>query len=484
MSSHLSIYKSSLTLLTDLYQITMAYAYWKEGIHERQAIFHLYFRKKPFNGSYAISAGLADAIEFIQKFKFSKDDIAYLASLKGSDDNPLFDKNFLSYLAKLKLKLDIDAIPEGVLTFPNEPLMRVKGSILHAQLLESPLLNIINFQTLIATKASRVCMAAQNDEVIEFGMRRAQGIDGAISATRASFIGGCRSTSHLLAGKLFDIPVKGTQAHSFVMAFDKEERAFLSFCENLKGICVALIDTYDSIEGTKKIIKVAEKLKKEGIKLLGVRLDSGDLKFLSIEVRRLLDEAGLKDVVIMASNELDEYLIDDLKLKGGKITLWGVGTNLVTAKGQSALDGIYKLSAIKGKDGKWQNKIKISNDKTKVTIPGFLQVKRYFNGKNYVADMIFSSNSKGDCMISLFDQKKRKICLNKISSKAILKPIFKRGKLVYKNPTLKEIQKKTLSELARLPLAITQLNPTQQYLVGLEKSLYEERERLINSPLV
>ncbi|MBI5274576.1 MAG: nicotinate phosphoribosyltransferase, partial [Chlamydiales bacterium] len=265
----------SLALLTDLYQLTMAYCYWKENIHEKEASFYYFFRKKPFQGEFAVSAGLETLIEFIEKFHFTQDDIAYLASLKGADNDLLFSRDFLDFLATFSFKLNIDAVEEGTIVFPSEPLIRVTGPILHAQLLESPLLNIMNFQTLIATKSARINLAAAPNEVVEFGMRRAQGVDGAITASRAAFIGGCASTSNVIAGKKYNIPVKGTQAHSWVMAFDEEKDAFIAFAKHMPGNSVLLIDTYDSVEGTKKAIEVAKDLRKHGHELLGVRLDSG-----------------------------------------------------------------------------------------------------------------------------------------------------------------------------------------------------------------
>jgi len=315
------IYKSSLALLTDLYELTMAYGYWKLGMMERQASFSLSFRRRPFGGNYAIAAGLQTAIEFIEAFRFGESDLTYLEGLKTPNGEYLFEPKFLDYLSKLSLNCDLYAMPEGTPVFPYEPLLFVRGPILEAQILESALLNIINFQTLIATKASRICEAAEGDEVVEFGLRRAQGIDGALSGTRASFVGGCHATSNVIAGKHFGIPVKGTHAHSWIMAFDKEEEAFKAYADVMPNNCIYLVDTYNTIEGVKKAIAVA-KTKKE--KMLGVRLDSGDLAQLSIEIRKLLDEAGFTDAKIMASNELDEWVIRDLKMQGAKVNLWGV----------------------------------------------------------------------------------------------------------------------------------------------------------------
>ena len=342
-----SIYRESLSLLTDFYQLSMAYGYWKLGIAERESVFHLFFRRKPFNGGFAISAGLETVLEFLHGFHYTQTDLAYLEQLNGGDGKPFFDPAFLEYLSKFSFQCDIDAMPEGTPVFPYEPLLRVQGPILQAQLLESPLLNIINFQTLVATKSARICWAARPDPVVEFGLRRAQGIDGALAASRAAFIGGCESTSNVLAGKIYGIPVKGTHAHSWIMAFDDEEESFEAFAQAMPNNCIFLIDTYASIEGVNKAIRVGKNMRDKGVEMIGVRLDSGDLAHLSIEIRKLLDAAGFPDAKIMASNELDEHIIKDLKHQDAKVNVWGVGTNLVTGKDQPALDGVYKISAIK-----------------------------------------------------------------------------------------------------------------------------------------
>ena len=389
-----SIYRESLSLLTDLYELTMAYGYWKLGIAERESVFHLFFRRKPFDGGFAVVAGLETALEFLDNFHYSASDLAYLEQLKGPDGKNYFEPLFLEYLANFSLKCDIDAMPEGTPVFPYEPILRVQGPMLHAQLLESPLLNIINFQTLIATKSARICWAARPDPVVEFGLRRAQGIDGALAASRAAFIGGCEGTSNVLAGKIYGIPVKGTHAHSWIMAFDEEEESFEAFAKAMPGNCIFLVDTYDTIEGVKKAIRVAKKMRAKGTEMIGVRLDSGDLAHLSIEIRKLLDADGFPNAKIMASNELDEHIINDLKHQDAKVNLWGVGTNLVTGKDQPALDGVYKISALKDEMGKWQYKVKISEQLAKVTNPGIHQVRRYYDDRGNVADMIYDIHSE------------------------------------------------------------------------------------------
>ncbi|MCI0382347.1 MAG: nicotinate phosphoribosyltransferase [Chlamydiae bacterium] len=482
--SYLSkVYCESFGLLTDLYELTMAYGYWKEKMEDREAVFHLFFRKKPFDGSFAVVAGMETALEFIERFRFEKSDLEYLRSLKDSLGKPLFEVGFLDYLKDLRLRLSVDAMEEGSPVFPYEPLIRVQGPILHAQIMESALLNIINFQTLIATKAARICFAANPDVIVEFGLRRAQGIDGAIAASRSAFIGGCHSTSNVIAGKLFGIPVKGTHAHSWVMAFDHEIDSFRAFARALPRECIFLIDTYDSVEGAKRAVKVAKEMRKEGKEMVGVRLDSGDLTHLSIEVRKILDEGGFPKAKIMASNELDEYLIFDLKHQGSKVTIWGVGTNLVTAKGQSALDGVYKLSAIKDRRGKWQYRLKISEQMSKVTLPGIPQVRRYFNEKGAVADMIYDVAMKIGKPVQMFqlaDSSVKKKIHPAWSHRDLLVPMMKKGKKIYSQPSLEAMRKKTYLELSTLPVAMRRfLNPSPHF-VGIEKGLYDLKLAMID----
>jgi nicotinate phosphoribosyltransferase len=465
----------SLALLTDLYQLTMVYGYWKAGIHEREAVFHLNFRRWPFKGGFAIAAGLESAVQFLQAMKFSKSDLDYLKSLQ------LFEPAFLEFLGKFSFSCDLDALEEGTLVFPDEPILRVKGPIWQAQLLESPLLNMINFQTLIATKSARICMAARPDPVIEFGMRRAQGIDGALSASRAAYIGGVAATSDTLAGKLFGIPVRGTHGHSWVMAFDDEMEAFETFAKVMPHHCVLLIDTFDSIKGAKKAVAIAKSLRARGIEMAGVRLDSGDLARLSVEVRKILDDAGFHKAHIMASNELDEHLIRDLKQQGARIDIWGVGTNLVTGKDQPALDGVYKLAAIQDKEGKWCHRLKLSEQTAKVTNPGILQVRRFFDGTFYVGDVIYDELIEmGDpCTgISPLDSNDQREFLN-VSYEDLLQPIFRKGRLVYALPKLSAIRERTFHELGRLLPQMERLTNPQPFFIGLEKALYRKKIELI-----
>jgi nicotinate phosphoribosyltransferase len=374
--------QGTLSLLNDLYQLTMAYGYWKNGLHETRAAFHLSFRSLPFHGGFAIAAGLGTAREWLQEFRFEPSDCDYLATLQGADGQPLFEEGFLKYLGELRLDLDIDAIEEGEVVFAHEPLLRVEGPILHCQLVETALLTLLNFQTLIATKAARVCLAARGESVLEFGARRAQGIDGALSASRAAYIGGAAATSNVLAGKIWGIPVKGTHAHSWVMLFPDERSAFEAYAHALPNNCTFLVDTYDTLEGVRHAIEVGRGLRERGHEMSGIRLDSGDLAYLSIEARRLLDEAGFEEASIVASNDLDEGTIESLKVQGARVNVWGVGTNLVTGGDQSALGGVFKLSAIQQPGGAWEPRIKLSEQTAKVSLPGRLQVRRFFRTQN------------------------------------------------------------------------------------------------------
>jgi nicotinate phosphoribosyltransferase len=389
MSTTLLHRAGSKTLLTDMYQLTMSYGYWKAGLAEREAVFHLFFRENPFHGGFTLSCGLGDCVKYMLGFRFGDNDLAYLAELKGDDDQPLFEAAFLEYLRELRLRFDVDAIPEGSVVFPHEPLLRVRGPILQAQLMETALLNIVNFQSLIATKAARICLAAQGDPVVEFGLRRAQGVDGALTASRAAYVGGCAATSNLMAGKLFGIPVRGTHAHSWVLAFDDELAAFNAYADALPNNAYFLVDTYNSLDGVKHAVEVGKRLQKSGHRLGGIRLDSGDLAYLSIEARKILDAGGFKDALILASNDLDEHLIASLKQQGAAIQVWGVGTKLVTAYDQPALGGVYKLSALRRADGTWAHKLKLSEQAAKVNNPGLLQVRRFQQGREFIGDAIF-----------------------------------------------------------------------------------------------
>jgi nicotinate phosphoribosyltransferase len=476
------IYKTSLVLLTDLYQLTMAYGYFKNKTSEKEAVFHLFYRKNPFKGNYVVSAGLEYVVDYLKNFRFAEDDIDYLRALKGSDGVHLFTEDYLEYLLKMKFTCDVDAVPEGRVIFPHEPIIRIKGPIIQGQILETALLNIINFQSLIATKSSRICLAAGSDPVLEFGMRRAQGIDGSLSASRSAFIGGATSTSNVLAGKLFNIPLKGTHAHSWIMSFPSEIEAFESFAEVMPNNCVFLVDTYDTVEGIKNAITVGQKLKTQGHQMLGIRLDSGDLAELSITARKLLDEAGFKDADIVASNDLDEYTILDLKKRGAKINVWGIGTRLVTAHDQPALGGVYKIAAIKEKN-QWVYKIKLSEDAVKVSNPGLMQVRRYFNDDSFQGDVIYNieeheSQDHFQCMH--LDGKTLIQIDSQTKYQDLLQPIFRKGQLVYQVPSLTETRDQAAQDLKMLGANWQKLPQHETaYPVGLETKLDQLKKKLI-----
>lgn len=485
MTSHPNLpylYNQSLALLTDLYQLTMAYGYWKLGLDKRESVFHLVFRRSPFNGGFTVAAGLESLINFVEHFKFKDCDLHYISQLKAIDGSPLFSDEFIKYLSKLKFTCNIDAVPEGTIVFPQEPLVRIQGPLIECQLLESPLLNLINFPTLIASKAARMRIAANEDKLLEFGLRRAQGIDGALTASRAAYIGGCDSTSNVMAGKIFGIPVSGTHSHSWVMVFDNEKEAFESYSEVLPGNCIFLVDTYNTIEGVKKAIEVGLELRKKGKEMIGIRLDSGDLAYLSIVSRQLLDEAGFPNAKIVASNELDETVITELKRQGAKIDIWGVGTNLITAKDQPALDGVYKLSALKDAQGKWVYKLKLSEQMLKVSNPGIMQVRRYSSSNGHVADMIYDIHKNIDQNCSLvdpLDPTREKFISSDLSHEDLLVPVFRDGNCVYEIPDIHTIRNQTTKNLNKFHVGIKRFLNPHQYVVGMEKSLYETKIELI-----
>ena len=478
-----SLYSSSLSLLTDLYQLTMAYSYWKSGRGEQEAVFNLFFRRNPFKGGYAIACGLEYILDYLENFHLDQSDIAYLASLKGNDGKALFEEAFLDYLANMKFTCSVEAIPEGTIVFPHEPLLRVRGSIIQCQLIETPLLNIINFQTLVATKASRVCWASGGESVLEFGLRRAQGIDGALAASRAAYIGGCDATSNVLAGKLFDIPVRGTHAHSWIMSFESELEAFETYSEIMPNNCVFLVDTYDTIEGVKNAVKVGEKLRKKGYKLAGIRLDSGDLAYLSIEARKILDEAGFTDANIVASNDLDEYTIESLKHQEAKINVWGVGTKLVTAYDQPALGGVYKIAAIRKNDGSWSYKMKLSEQAIKVSNPGIQQVRRFHKAGEFVGDMIFDeetlSPQSSYTMIDPADMTRQKTFDTSFSHEDLLVNVFDKGKATYQSPNIEQIRERVRTQLQGFHKGIKRFVNPHSYPVGLEEKLFELKNDLL-----
>jgi nicotinate phosphoribosyltransferase len=478
-----SFYRSSLALFTDFYQLTMAYGYWKSGIAEQESVFHLYFRKNPFRGGYTIATGLQIVIEYIHEFRFQPEDLSFLKSVLGSDQNPLFSQGFLDYLKNLSFTCSLDAVPEGTVVFPNEPILRISGPLVQCQILETSLLNIINFHSLISTKASRIVSVAGNHPVLEFGLRRAQGFDGGLSASRAAYLGGCAATSNTLAGKMFNIPLRGTHSHSWVMAFDSEQQAFFELAKAMPNNTVFLIDTYDTLEGVQKAIEVGFWLKNQGKKILGIRLDSGDLAYLSIEARKMLDQAGFQDAVIIASNDLNEHVIANLKAQGAAIGAWGVGTQLVTAFDEPALGAVYKLAAIKLKNGTWKHCIKLSEQAIKISTPGILQVRRYFNKNLFVADMIFDTlNPPTAAHPTIIDPQDftRFYSLSKEHAfEDLLKPIFKKGKLVYREPSLDAVRDYSSNLLKRFHIGIKRLMNPHDYPAGLAQNLHQFKTDLI-----
>ena len=387
--------RQNLTLLTDLYELTMMQGYFKHKDQNETVIFDAFYRTNPGEGGYAIAAGLEQVIQYIKDLHFSDEDIEYLAGLG------IFEQDFLDYLRGFQFTGDIYAIPEGSVIFPREPLVKVIAPIMQAQLMETAILNIINHQSLIATKAARVCYAARGDGIMEFGLRRAQGPDAGTYGARAAVIGGCIGTSNVLCGRLFDVPVKGTHAHSWIMSFPDEYTAFKTYADMYPSACILLVDTYDTLKsGVPNAIKVFQEMKEAGVPLTyyGIRLDSGDLAYLSKKARKMLDQAGFPDAVISASNDLDEFLIDSLKVQGAAITSWGVGTNLITSKDCPSFGGVYKLAAIKDKEGNFIPKIKLSENSEKVTNPGNKTVYRIYEKESgkVKADLICLVDEKFD----------------------------------------------------------------------------------------
>jgi nicotinate phosphoribosyltransferase len=460
----------------------MACGYWNAGVSDYEAAFHVTFRENPFGGEFTVACGLATAIDFMRVFRFDETEIDYLASQRGNDGKPLFSGGFLDYLRGLQLTCDIDAIPEGTLVFPNEPLIRVRGPIIQCQLLETALLNILNFESLIATKAARVCLAAENDPVIEFGLRRAQGVDGGLTAARAAYVGGCAGTSNLQAGQRFGMPVSGTQAHSWIMFFESETEAFEAYAKAMPNNCVFLVDTYNSLEGVRHAISVARQLRKKGYEMIGVRLDSGDRVALSIETRLMLDEAGFKKAKIVCSGDLDEHIIAEMKRGGAKIDMWGVGTKLTTGQPDAALGGIYKLGAARRPGGQWQRRIKLSDERAKTSVPGLLQVRRFHQPDGtFFGDAIYEIDhaiSEPCTIVDLETEKKTQIP-PKGGYSDLLVPIFRKGALVYQVPNLAASRERTRQQLSHLPPEAVRLDNPQAYPVGLEKSLHELRSTLI-----
>ncbi|MFV8751181.1 nicotinate phosphoribosyltransferase [Nannocystaceae bacterium ST9] len=446
----------STGLQTDLYQLTMAQGYWKLGRADQQAVFNLTFRKPPFGAGVALACGLAQAVEFIERFRYEGAQLEFLATLQGNDGGRLFDPRFLAWLGEQKPRIDLDAIPEGSACFPHEPLLRVRGPLAHCQLLETGLLTILNFQTLIATKAARIVAAAGGDAVLEFGLRRAQGLDGGLSASRAAYLGGVAATSNVEAGMRFGIPVRGTHAHAWVMAFEHEQDAFAAYADAMPNNCVFLVDTYDTLTGVDRAIVEAAKLHERGHKMAGIRLDSGDLGELSKAARAKLDAAGLHDAAIVASSDLDEYAIDELKLSGAAISVWGVGTRLATAYDQPALGGVYKLAALQQADGSWRRMVKLSENPIKTSLPGLLQVRRVRVAGTPIADVIYDEElgapKPGEPGWSLDPAKSDTLALPADAThEDLLVPVLRQGKRVGEPASLEQSRARAREQLADFP---------------------------------
>lgn len=475
---------TNLTLLTDLYELTMMQGYFKNN-NTDIVVFDAFYRNNPCGSGYSVCAGLAQVIEYIENLHFSADDINYLRSLK------IFDEDFLEYLSNFKFSGDIYAVPEGSLIFPREPLIKVVAPIMEAQLIETAVLNIINHQCLIATKAARVCYAAKGDGVMEFGLRRAQGPDAGVYGARAAIIGGCAGTSNVLCGQMFDVPVLGTHAHSWIMSFPDEYTAFKTYAELYPNACTLLVDTYDTLKsGIPNAIRVFTEMREAGIPLTryGIRMDSGDLAYLSKKVRKMLDEAGFPDAVISASNDLDEYLIESLKQQGATITSWGVGTNLITAKDNPAFGGVYKLAAIKDENGNFVPKIKLSENIEKVTNPGnktFYRIYDKETGK-IRADLICFVDETFDETedLKLFDPnapwKKTKLSGGSYTLREMLVPVILEGKTVYESPSVMEIREICTKEKETIWDETKRFVNPQEIYVDLSQKLYDTKQELFN----
>lgn len=466
--------EASSGLITDLYQLTMAAGYWEKGLADREAVFHLFFRRAPFDGSYAIACGLEPALEFLENWRFTAEDLSYLEEHTGNDSRPLFKRNFLDSLATVRFSCDLDAVAEGTVIFPHEPILRLRGPLLQAQIVETALLTQINFQTLIATKASRVCRAAQGDPVLDFGLRRAQGLDGGHSASRACYVGGCVGTSNVWAGRRYGIPVGGTHAHSWVLSFDDELDAFLAYADVMPNNCTLLVDTYDTATGIDRAIEVGHRLRQRGHRLAGVRLDSGDLTTLSRLARQKLDQAGLQDANVVASNDLDEHRIAALKADGAAIDVWGVGTRLITGRGEGALGGVYKLAAIADADGRLQDRVKISEDAIKSSLPGIQQVRRFLGQRSIVADVIYDPAQELSRPLAAIDRQGNKVEIPEgLESKDLLSPVLRAGERVGESPSLSKVRQHACDEISSLPSEVMLLEDPQTYPVGIASDVYE-----------
>ncbi len=476
--------RQDLTLLTDLYELTMMQGYYEESQNE-MVIFDLFFRQNPCNNGYSVCAGLAQVIDYIKNLNFTYEDVDYLRSLK------LFSEDFLQYLSGFHFSGDIYAIPEGTRVFPKEPLLKVIAPIMEAQLVETAILNIINHQSLIATKTSRIVFAANGDGIMEFGLRRAQGPDAGLYGARAAMIGGCVGTSNVLAGQLFDVPVMGTHAHSWIMSFKDEYTAFRTYAQMYPDNCTLLVDTYDTLKsGVPNAIRVFTEFRDSGhpLKKFGIRLDSGDLAYLSKEARKMLDAAGFENASICASNDLDEYLLHDLKMQKAAINSWGVGTNLITSKDCPSFGGVYKLAAIQNETGEFVPKIKRSENTEKITNPGNKTIYRIYDkttGK-IKADLICFSDETYDTDkdLLLFDPiatwKKTKLPGGSYTMRELLVPVFRKGECIYNSPSVMEIASYCKQEKETLWDETKRLFYPHQVHVDLSQKLYDVKKSLLD----
>ena len=477
----------NLTLLTDLYELTMMQGYFFAKDANETVIFDAFYRTNPDGNGYAIAAGLDQVIDYIKNLHFSEGDIEYLRSVG------MFKEEFLEYLSTFRFTGDIYAIPEGTVVFPREPLVKVIAPIMEAQMIETALLNIINHQSLIATKASRVVHAAKGDGVLEFGLRRAQGPDAGIYGARAAMIAGCVGTSNVLAGQMFDVPVRGTHAHSWVMSFPDELTAFRTYANLYPDACTLLVDTYDTLKsGIPHAIQVFTEMREAGIPLIsyGIRMDSGDLAYLSKKAKKMLDDAGFPDAIISASNDLDEFLIQSLKNQGATINSWGVGTNLITSKDCPSFGGVYKLAAIKDKNtGKFIPKIKLSENEEKITNPGNKTIYRIYSKDSHkvIADLIclVGESYDTDKSLLLFDPiatwKKTMLAPGTYTMRELLVPIFKDGECVYESPSVMEIREYCKQEKETLWDEAKRLRNPHEVHVDLSNELWHMKTQLLDS---
>jgi nicotinate phosphoribosyltransferase len=471
---------SKWALLTDLYQLTMVGGYVQEGKKDQWANFDYSFRSIPDNGGYCILAGLADVIEYLQTLRFSQDDLSYL------EDLGIFSKAFLDYLENFRFTGDMWAIPEGTVVFPHEPLIRVTAPLPEAQLIETTVLNVMNFQTLIATKGARLHWAAQGDPVVDFGLRRAHGPDGALMASRAAYIGGVDATSNVLAGRLYGIPVRGTHAHSWVESFPEESEAFRTYAKVYPKACLLLVDTYDTLNsGVPNAIDVGRELREKGHELRGIRLDSGDLAYLSKEARRMLDAAGFTNAIIVASSDLDEWIVESLKRQGARVGMWGIGTRLVTSFSCPALGGVYKLTALDENGKRMVPKIKKSDNPEKIINPGLKKVVRMYDQRGEMrGDVLFLDDERLPegrsfrAYHTMFSHVYKSYPA-RFRMRELMVPIFQKGELVYQSPNLHDIRDHTLKNLDELDAAYKRFHNPHTYHVSLSPALFAIKQRLL-----